>query len=530
MTTAATEYQTVPLTHLVESAANPRRITSKTADAELADSVKKMGVLEPLLVREVLALKPGDLPGRLELIAGHRRLAAARAAGLAEVPVRVLELNEEQALEAAIVENLQRQDVHPLDEAEGFARLIEHHKHAVPDVAARVGKSEAYVYQRLALRRLSPPARKLFVDGLITAAHALQLVKLEPKQQDQVLGSLRPNDEVGYGTAASLGRLIREDFFQDLSSAPWKLGDAALVPAAGPCSTCPKRAGAQPGLFADEKVKGETCLDAVCFDTKMKAHLSAVKAVLKVDAGRKSVLEVSTGHEYPRQKGILYDGQFTRVDKKKPCAFATPAVVVGGKERGQALTVCVDAGCKEHHARSDHGGDESWKKKQAAEAKRNKAESASRLAIFKATIVKAPTRLALEDLRLVARRFVYEMQHDSRQRLCEALGLEPLVTKQAYGGNHKDWEATLEKTIAKYDGPPGIAEASRFLLAAALIGQSFKSNYDTRPATLLLETAKRYGVNVAAIGRELAAAAKAKKKPTPKPKPAATTKKKSKAA
>src|ERR1035437_6558487 len=376
------EYQTVPLAHLVESAANPRRITSKAADAELADSVKKMGVLEPLLVREVLALKPGDLPGRLELIAGHRRLAAARAAGLTEVPVRVLELDEEQALEAAIVENLQRQDVHPLDEAEGFARLIEHHKHAVPDVAARVGKSEAYVYQRLALRRLSPKARKLFVDGLITAAHAVQLVKLEPKQQDAVIKNCRldgPHEDERL-TARRLAEVIREEFFQDLSSAPWKLTDATLVPAAGPCSACPKRAG--------EQVKGETCLDAVCFDAKMKAPLAAVKTALKVDAGRKSVLEVSTGYEYPRQKGILYAGQFTRVDKKKPCAFATPAVVVGGKERGQALTVCVDAGCKEHHARSSYGGDESWKKKQAAEGKKRKAEHAARAATATAVLEK----------------------------------------------------------------------------------------------------------------------------------------------
>src|ERR1035437_1102485 len=421
------EYQTVPLAHLVESAANPRRITSKAADAELADSVKKMGVLEPLLVREVLALKPGDLPGRLELIAGHRRLAAARAAGLTEVPVRVLELDEEQALEAAIVENLQRQDVHPLDEAEGFARLIEHHKHAVPDVAARVGKSEAYVYQRLALRRLSPKARKLFVDGLITAAHAVQLVKLEPKQQDAVIKNCRldgPHEDERL-TARRLAEVIREEFFQDLSSAPWKLTDATLVPAAGPCSACPKRAGEQPGLFADEKVKGETCLDAVCFDAKMKAHLAAVKTALKVDAGRKSVLEVSTGYEYPRQKGILYAGQFTRVDKKKPCAFATPAVVVGGKERGQALTVCVDAGCKEHHARISYGGDEGWKKKQAAEGKKRKAEHAS-LTLTRDAVVRSFAEgrpIPIEVRRAVAVAIFGTLSNTEQREILEPLGI-----------------------------------------------------------------------------------------------------------
>src|ERR1035437_7163051 len=102
------EYQTVPLAQLAESDANPRRITSKAADAELADSVKKMGVLEPLLVRAATVdVDEKTKMTAFELIAGHRRLAAARAAGLTQVPVRVLELNDEQALEAAIVENLQ---------------------------------------------------------------------------------------------------------------------------------------------------------------------------------------------------------------------------------------------------------------------------------------------------------------------------------------------------------------------------------------------------------------------------------------
>jgi ParB family chromosome partitioning protein len=508
MTTVATEYQTVPLARLVESAANPRRITSKAADAELADSVKKMGILEPLLVRSVVIPSRGDLPERLELIAGHRRLAAARAAGLTEVPVRVLELDDEQALEAAIVENLQRQDVHPLDEAEGFARLIEHHKHAVPDVAARVGKSEAYVYQRLALRRLSPKARKLFVDGLITAAHALQLVKLEPKQQDEVIKNCRldsPHADERL-TARRLAEEIREKFFQDLSSAPWKLADATLLPAAGACSTCPKRAGAQPGLFVDEKVKGETCLDAVCFDAKMKAHLAIVKTALKVDAGRKSVLEVSTGYEYPRQKGILYDGQFTRVDKKKPCAFATPAVVVGGNERGQALSVCVDAGCKEHHSRSSYGGDESWKKKQAAEGKKRKAENVARVATAAAILEKidghAPVPLKVRHV--VALALFRNYPFSDQSKVLVQYGVE--IPKGVYELSKHALRALAGKDAAALDF---------FLLRVVLAAEYFN-----RGADVVTELAAALGVKPV----KPAAAAKAKKKPVPKPKATAKPK------
>ncbi|MDD5302440.1 MAG: ParB/RepB/Spo0J family partition protein, partial [Elusimicrobia bacterium] len=394
---STTEYQTIPLARLVESAANPRRITSKAADAELADSVKKMGVLEPLLVRRFDQISPaaqalsGVGPERLELIAGHRRLAAARAAGLTEVPVRVLELDDEQALEAAIVENLQRQDVHPLDEAEGFARLIEHHKHAVPDVAARVGKSESYVYQRLALRRLSKKARTLFVAEKITAAHALQLVKVTPEQQDKIIADARlgAHGDREPMSARYLGEDIQRTFFQTLSVAPWKLDDAALLPAVGPCSTCSKRSGAQPGLFLDEATKGEVCTDAKCFEAKSEAHLARARKA--ASSGGKKVLEISSEY-WNQKKSVVNKDAYVVVAEKAPCASV--GFMVDGPKAGQSLTVCADPKCKEHGKKLGHGtgttggGDATWKKKQAAEAKKRKTEKATRAATAEAVLAK----------------------------------------------------------------------------------------------------------------------------------------------
>ena len=119
MTTAVqtqSEYRNLPLVSLTESATNPRRSFDQTALSELAESIKTQGILAPLVVRPV-----GQ---HFEIVAGARRYRAAQLAGLETVPVRIVELTDAQALEASIVENLQRRDVHPLEEAQGFAALL----------------------------------------------------------------------------------------------------------------------------------------------------------------------------------------------------------------------------------------------------------------------------------------------------------------------------------------------------------------------------------------------------------------------
>jgi ParB family chromosome partitioning protein len=340
------EYQSVPLARIVESPNNPRRITSKAADAELADSVKKMGVLEPLLVR----LCTDATKEWLELIAGHRRLAAARAAGLAEVPVRILELSEDQALEAAIVENLQRQDVHPLDEAEGFARLIEHHKHTVPDVAARVGKSESYIYQRLALRGLAKKPRELFATDKLTAAHALLLARLQPKDQE---AALEQATRYAYGegtcTARQLAQTIEQHFHLDLHAAPWKMDDAELVPKAGSCATCPKRTGFTPALFADI-AKKDTCTDRACFAEKRKAFLARREAEL---AAAGPVVKIADSYVYGQEQkklekaGALMPGTYHTAGSKK-CPHVVDALVVAGEGIGHTKKICTSTRCSVH--------------------------------------------------------------------------------------------------------------------------------------------------------------------------------------
>jgi ParB family chromosome partitioning protein len=141
MTTAVqSEYRNLPLDSLIESGMNPRRSFDEAALNELADSIRSQGVLSPLLVRP-------KGPQSFEIVAGARRYRAAQLAGQESVPVRIVELSDAQAIETSIVENLQRRDVHPLEEAQGFAALLhlEEPKYSIEQIAAKCAKSPSFV-------------------------------------------------------------------------------------------------------------------------------------------------------------------------------------------------------------------------------------------------------------------------------------------------------------------------------------------------------------------------------------------------
>jgi ParB family chromosome partitioning protein len=139
--------------------------------AELAQSIAAKGILQPLLVR-----RRDDDPSSFEIIAGERRWRAAQLAQLHEVPVLVRELSDAEALEVALVENLQRQDLNPLEEAEGYRRLMAEFEHTQEELARVVGKSRSHIANSLRLLSLPEPVRALIDDGALTAGHARALV------------------------------------------------------------------------------------------------------------------------------------------------------------------------------------------------------------------------------------------------------------------------------------------------------------------------------------------------------------------
>src|ERR1700722_1502418 len=180
--TAATEYRDLPLAVLTESRTNPRRIFEDNALKELAESIRTQGVLSPLLVRPLNELG-------FEIVAGARRYRAAQLAGVPTVPVRIVNLTDAETLEAQLVENLMRRDVHPMEEAQGFRALLnlEEPKYSIEQIGARTGKNPAFVASRLKLADLVPAAVDAFYADEIGVGHALLLAKLPADQQKAAL-------------------------------------------------------------------------------------------------------------------------------------------------------------------------------------------------------------------------------------------------------------------------------------------------------------------------------------------------------
>jgi ParB family chromosome partitioning protein len=164
----------VPIEKLRPNPRNPRRQFHPEELQELADSIKSRGVLQPIVVREDI-----QTPGQFEIVAGERRWRASQSAGLSEVPVVVIEADDRLALEIAIVENVQRADLNPLEEAEGYGRLMAEYHYTQADMAAAIGKSRSHVANMVRLLKLPTSVRDLVRDGQLTAGHARALLAVD---------------------------------------------------------------------------------------------------------------------------------------------------------------------------------------------------------------------------------------------------------------------------------------------------------------------------------------------------------------
>ncbi len=253
------QFHVIALADIRPSKTNPRRSMDTAALAELTASIRTKGVLQPVLVR------PNGKG--FELVAGHRRLAAAKAAGLQTIPAIARTLSDVEVLEVQIIENLQRADLHPLEEAEGYRVLHAKHGYSAEDLAVKVGKSKAYVYARLKLCALPEASKKAFLEGKLSASVALLVARIPtPALAAQACQWILQRDL----SARDAARYIQEHFMTALSGAPWKKDDAELLPEAGPCTTCPKRTGNQAELFGDVK-STDVCTDIACFAMKRQA-------------------------------------------------------------------------------------------------------------------------------------------------------------------------------------------------------------------------------------------------------------------
>jgi ParB family chromosome partitioning protein len=524
LTETTTGFIYVEPRQLQESPTNPRRHFDEAALAELAQSIRDQGMINPMIVRAMRDDGGGrrtqragkDSPGRqevYEVVCGARRLRAAIAAGLEQLPVIVRDLGDDQVLELQITENLQREDVHPMDEAVGYRTLMERSRWSVEEMAARVGRSESYVYQRLKLCDLIEPAQNALWEDIIQLGHALLLARLSVGDQKAAYRWATDRARYGGETVASLRSYIERHIMLDLHAAAWKKDDAGLLPKAPPCVECSKRTGFTPALFPD-LAKRDMCTNSACYEAKSAAHIA--RALAEKGEDGKAPLQLLTQHWRGTgdPKKALIGGDWHEVAKKPDhCEHLRRGVVVGGPDRiGHVIEVCPrSSGCKKHWARGAE--DSSYRDKQRKEnlvarerQKRMKLAGEEILEdiLDKARVAPLGMAVLIELYGVVARRLEYA----AAKKLASDRGLKPV--KAGYG---EDWRAALMLAAAEME-PAAIAlDAVEIALRQSLRGDVSQSGYGKEKAPLL-EEAQRWGVDAAGILKrvtaEAAAAAKAK--------------------
>lgn len=183
MKTESSGSLSLPISQVETCSSQPRKRFDDESLQELADSISQHGIIQPLTVRKLSS-------GYYQIIAGERRWRAARLAGLQEVPVIVIEADDRKAAELAMIENLQREDLNPMEEAAGFQSLIESYHMTQEEAAQRVGKSRSAVTNALRLLGLMPSVRKLVEEGKLSAGHARALVPLSPSLQESAANAI----------------------------------------------------------------------------------------------------------------------------------------------------------------------------------------------------------------------------------------------------------------------------------------------------------------------------------------------------
>jgi len=476
-------FQDIPLNHIQESKTNPRRTFDEAKLAELAGNIRQHGVLQPVLVRPL----PGGAEGFFELVAGARRYRASKIAERETVPATVRELTDTECLELQLIENLQRADVHELDEARGYATLmqLQPETYTVETLAEKIGRSEKYVYARLRLMQLIQEAQDAFYTGRLTVAHAFEIARLQPNDQSRALQECFPHHKTaaailkdGKAEAVTVRQLrawVEQEIHLDLTNAPFDPQDESLLPPAGSCAKCPKRTGNNPLLFPEVRQKS-ICTDRACYRTKIEA-LVRLRVKPLEEKGEKPLLVslAPTWQAKQRNPDVLYEGHY-RTAKKAECPQTRPAVVIDGADAGKVLHVCRDEKCKVHAGVTRY---EASPKERAARAKdllAERAEKLTRVRMLNAIRQKLPATLSRPDLEMAALDYFERLGHDNHRRLCRVYGREEKKSKNAWGGNSVDYKTITEKAVREMN----TSDVQHFLIVCSLVSDLYCPGYNPR--------------------------------------------------
>ena len=338
-------FQFLAVDTIHESTTNPRQTFEEGKLHELAESIRQHGLIQPLTVR--------PNANGFEIVAGARRFRAAQLAELFALPARIVEVTDAQAMEWQLVENSQRVDVHPYEEAQGFQRLLDLPGYDVAALVEKSGKSASHIYARLSLLQLIPAVAKAFTQERIMASHANLIARLPREHQqaafDQCWRKDWQDSEPHLLPAKHVAAWIQANLYLSLADAPFDREDPNLNPAAGACTTCPRRSGYNRTLFCD--VQGDQCLDAPCFHAKVEAHINRE---LATQPGLVQI-ELAWRPASQQRPGTLDRSAWRELDipdnpdAEPPCEATRTAIVVFGKNIGTTRAVCVDRQCPVHN-------------------------------------------------------------------------------------------------------------------------------------------------------------------------------------
>jgi ParB/RepB/Spo0J family partition protein len=338
----------VPVDRLVPTPDNKRRPITQSSVESLAKSMARDGVLQPILVRP----QP-DKDGWWEIRAGERRWRAAKLAGLTHIPAVIRSLDDVSALSVTIAENLQRQDLHPLEEAATIQQAFDRGYDAKA-VAARLGKSVVHIARRASLTKLCKEWRDEVLKAdteasRLSVAH-LELIARLPEETQRILAenSFHRVFARGFPTVEELRRVI-DAGLQSLRAMAWAREDDTLDPKAGSCLNCPKRSGMLPMLFdaddapKDGKVsKSDRCLDPVCFEGKTVAHLQQRESALRTEHPTLRLVQVGFSGLSPKVRETfgervtqVYHPKFVKPTAKG----AVPAMQLDGPKAGSLVHI-----------------------------------------------------------------------------------------------------------------------------------------------------------------------------------------------
>lgn len=279
----------------------------------LATSLRDCGMVQPIVARRVVT--PDGII--FEMIAGERRRVAAITAGLATVPVVLLELDDISAIEAQVAENLGREDLHPMDEAELYEMLLVRGM-AVEVIAQRHAREPAHIRARLKLCGLCRKVRDAYLAGEVGHDVAFALARLPDAKAQEHAAKMVAEASANGGDALRVVNVLRERVMRTLSKAPFNREDPMLT-SAGPCEECPFRSGAQRDMFPELAQVDDYCLRPECWGAKCKATWKvAVKAAaetgLRVVEGKEARALWDTTYAWAPTLSGDAAGMFVRAD------------------------------------------------------------------------------------------------------------------------------------------------------------------------------------------------------------------------